>query len=943
MVRTNEEKLELKSQVKALPYPFLLTRQTEIQSRLSSIGIHDDDTNISNNKANNNNDNNANHESTPMSIPTRVPSIPKTDIHWDFVMKELAWLATDFQSERKRQTSLAKKQALSIKQYHSTKEKRALRKIAELELRKRRLASKLARDVVKGWWEKKIERVIAYKQKVDADLVRKRGMDRHLVFLVQQTERYTELLNQQLVQKQKDRNGGGTEVDGGDEMKEAVPMLTIEEALHQSDFQSVSRNKRQRYLDYQTLAEKLGTDEREFYGELTTDDEGESELEDYIPNEDEELDDETTFIEAELMDAASTSHQTLVNEALLLKEESEMDIEDLLKRLEVERDHALAAAEEQGSGPKGLDQELGHGASDNETAMAMRAGSRSKRVKFAMELSTERTIPAASATAAATTTTTRSKAKSLINDGNVADDDADMSDVDDFASQVDSVGSIGSDGSDEFSSNPLDCIDDETTLDAEMRLNPDMNPDDEIALLQKEAEMSVEELRAMYAAASSMGDQGDGESNTEQEEEGLNIDDAHNESSTAANGTDDDISAGSTSSGSEEFEDDVQAADDETTIAAEENLGRDMSYEDEIALLEQENEMSIEELKAMYQNIQGDNDVDDDDNKNNDDTVLDDGSANDEQSDEDPFAADDQAVEDEFKPDNTDVDDETTMEAEERLGREMSYKDEIALLEKENEMSVEELRAVYFKQEDDSSDTKVAGNDINADEDAEANTEEDNISAASDSQDEAEFEPSKGADIDDETTIEAEECLGRDMTHEEEIKMLEKESEMPIEQLRVMYANQDEEDMAENDDRSSTSSHESTDQIEADGDSQESKKRKLHSENEILEEEEEVDEGAVAMKSLEYADAKARNTAVSRPYLLSSWVKLREYQHVGLNWLVSIQTRRLNGILADEMVGPLSMFAIEMKQSSCILPIFTSSLLYRDWGKHCRQLLCYPI
>jgi len=36
---------------------------------------------------------------------------------------------------------------------------------------------------------------------MDAALVRKMGMDRHLVLLVKQTERYTDLLNQQLVQK----------------------------------------------------------------------------------------------------------------------------------------------------------------------------------------------------------------------------------------------------------------------------------------------------------------------------------------------------------------------------------------------------------------------------------------------------------------------------------------------------------------------------------------------------------------------------------------------------------------------------------------------------------------------------------------------------------------------------------------------------------------------
>jgi hypothetical protein len=28
---------------------------------------------------------------------------------------------------------------------------------------------------------------------------------------------------------------------------------------------------------------------------------------------------------------------------------------------------------------------------------------------------------------------------------------------------------------------------------------------------------------------------------------------------------------------------------------------------------------------------------------------------------------------------------------------------------------------------------------------------------------------------------------------------------------------------------------------------------------------------------------------------------MREYQHIGLDWLMTIYTRRLNGILADEM------------------------------------------
>ena len=35
------------------------------------------------------------------------------------------------------------------------------------------------------------------------------------------------------------------------------------------------------------------------------------------------------------------------------------------------------------------------------------------------------------------------------------------------------------------------------------------------------------------------------------------------------------------------------------------------------------------------------------------------------------------------------------------------------------------------------------------------------------------------------------------------------------------------------------------------------------------------------------------------PFLLKH--TLREYQHIGVDWLMTIYTRRLNGILADEM------------------------------------------
>ena len=40
---------------------------------------------------------------------------------------------------------------------------------------------------------------------------------------------------------------------------------------------------------------------------------------------------------------------------------------------------------------------------------------------------------------------------------------------------------------------------------------------------------------------------------------------------------------------------------------------------------------------------------------------------------------------------------------------------------------------------------------------------------------------------------------------------------------------------------------------------------------------------------------------VPLPFIMTKKLKLREYQHLGLDWLTSMYERRLNGILADEM------------------------------------------
>ena len=163
-----------------------------------------------------------------------------------------------------------------------------------------------------------------------------------------------------------------------------------------------------------------------------------------------------------------------------------------------------------------------------------------------------------------------------------------------------------------------------------------------------------------------------------------------------------------------------------------------------------------------------------------------------------------------------------------------------------------------------------------------------------DQENDGDFTPT-GNEADDETTMEAEEKLGREMSYEEEIALLNQEGEMSVEELRAMYADIGSEGQGGVDEE----------EVEESGDG---KRKAVEGQALSLRESKrqravpiDVSDTEAALAALEASAERARSTLASRPFLLSKWVKLREYQQIGLNWLVSLHARRLNGILADEV------------------------------------------
>jgi hypothetical protein len=520
--------------------------------------------------------------------------------------------------------------------------------------------------------------------------------------------------------------------------------------------------------------------------------------------------------------------------------------------------------------------------------------------------------------------------------GNDADDDGDASDVEDFvAMEVDDNPSDNDDngsGSEEFQADEQE-VDDETTIIQEEQLPQELSVQQEIDLLKKESEVSVEELRAIHAKmeehSNSQHSSEDGQVQQQDEPEDPKVEDAlanseiktetltedvpektqeipdKTQESTGYESSLKDINEDVQDADDDEFNPNVTEVDDETTMEAEEKLGREMTYEQEIAMLKREGEMSVEELRAIYAAMD-DEDVDEDEDEDDDDSVPDgeEGSSEEQEKKEslvDALAAAlDGDIEDggEFQPNEGEgVDDETTLAAEEKLGRDMSYDEEIAMLKRESEMSVEELKAMYASMQDDSGSEAVTDDPASTD-DEKRESFADMLASAGDG-DAEDYQPDDAEAVDDETTFEAEERLGRDMPYNEELALLKKESEMSVEELRAMYAGAESDDDVEQSEstemdvekgRQSAGKRKRESDDDSDGDAEKTPQEP---------ETETSDDGLAALNALEASAERARQTLATRPYLLASWVKMREYQQIGLNWLVSLQSRRLNGILAD--------------------------------------------
>ncbi|CAF0730259.1 unnamed protein product [Brachionus calyciflorus] len=255
--------------------------------------------------------------------------------HWDYVLDEMVWMSTDFAQERKWKINSCRKIAQSIQKYFKEKELKLEQAQKEEEKRHKKQAGLIAREIQLFW--KQVEKIIEYKHKSINEEKRKVEMDKHLNFIVDQTEKYSSWLMESLNQSREksiDNNN-----DDDDDVKLSDDEIDNESTIESDEDKPVDNEieklKMESELDLNDLLKDYNLDESYFCQQFKQFDKSEQKKVIKEKEEEEEEDDEE---EEEEEDNLISSDEDIMSDDMSDEEDDEETIEQDEKLMENDYD-----------------------------------------------------------------------------------------------------------------------------------------------------------------------------------------------------------------------------------------------------------------------------------------------------------------------------------------------------------------------------------------------------------------------------------------------------------------------------------------------------------------------------------------------------------------------------------------------------------------------------
>jgi hypothetical protein len=247
-------------------------------------------------------------------------------------MEEMTWLATDFRNERKWKMAQAKKVASAVVKYHNQQQQKIDRAEKDKEVKVRKQATKIAREVRRFWMQ--IETLAQHKQQAKMDIEKKKVLGKHLDFLVDQTEKYSTMIAQNLTLVPTVSSEGGQVNDSGkkDDKAESssVPITDPEPVVEHPVTTGRRGTRRTQLRGNMSGPQSANPASRPSASSMAADngvddpDKGDTDFK----VEKEEEDDEATIEEDEM----NEDKEEIANEVNELQAEQDMPIEELLAK-----------------------------------------------------------------------------------------------------------------------------------------------------------------------------------------------------------------------------------------------------------------------------------------------------------------------------------------------------------------------------------------------------------------------------------------------------------------------------------------------------------------------------------------------------------------------------------------------------------------------------------
>jgi len=132
----------------------------------------------------------------------RGPEPKREKCHWDYMLEEMQWLAKDVNKERKWKLAQAKKWSKAIVRSNLDVESRKLKRKKEAELERKKTAAWIAKQVSKFWIQ--VEKLVLFKHQVSYEQQKKKALYVRLEALLGQTETYTRDMAERMVAGEKE-------------------------------------------------------------------------------------------------------------------------------------------------------------------------------------------------------------------------------------------------------------------------------------------------------------------------------------------------------------------------------------------------------------------------------------------------------------------------------------------------------------------------------------------------------------------------------------------------------------------------------------------------------------------------------------------------------------------------------------------------------------------